>query len=461
MGRISRIEEVVNSTISSYAHTKIFPRGLPVYLDSLLRGSTRFAKRTGNNIAVINPNNTFSFTTLPSVSDTVVQLVNPSGIVINSILSIGPGKELLQVSDVINNNFLITNPIKVTPLSTDKCLLYAVPIIVAETASKGTTTITVKCNLPLTNGDIFVHLYSQDLLQSLTEIKTTQVSYLGTTTDINYPNLYRLSLISPLTVALNTNTITYIRAFPAYFSQVIPIPNATFTSEPLGPFLLDFLSGNLLEGNAFGENLSVRLLNRSNEYIFGDVGTYVSVDKNAGIFNRPWSSAYPMFWDVAEGHIKLSSNRCHFFTNDKKVFCAGIRCIPFIEVPNDLHFRISLKSNEDCSLRIIFNPNSPQEINLTAGATSTFTITLSSSTPVENVEINILSSTNTCEVQMTDWSLVEGIVTSIQYNIMIEAIGQATYNATGMILKPYFLGSELLKGTYDSGITFDGGRVYL
>ena len=69
MGRLQKIESVVNDTINHYGHIKIFPRSLPSFVDSLLRGTLRFGKRTGNSIALINPDNTCLLYTSPSPRD--------------------------------------------------------------------------------------------------------------------------------------------------------------------------------------------------------------------------------------------------------------------------------------------------------------------------------------------------------------------------------------------------------
>jgi hypothetical protein len=74
--------------------------------------------------------------------------------------------------------------------------------------------------------------------------------------------------------------------------------------------------------------------------------------------------------------------------------------------------------------------------------------------------INILSTSPICEVTMSDWSPVSNTIETLEYALVVNTFGEATYQATGLLIKPYFLNTDLLKLTYDSGNTTDSGKVY-
>jgi hypothetical protein len=462
VGRLQDIENVINSTISHYSHVKVFPRGLPLFIDSLLRGVIRFGRRTGNSISVINPDNTYFFKTPPKIRDQSITLTRnplPEWVSTDVIVSLGPRKELNVIDDIVDSTLLLKIPLQKNYTDQDQLLLYAFPLLVSFPAASGSTTLQVKSKYKLANGEIFAYLQDARLLQSLTEIRVTSAVFLGTTPDPFFTNLYSITLEQPIDKDVETNEVVYHRMFPAYFSAAIRVPNALLTSDPIGPFLLDILSGRLLEGKTFRETLALRTLDRSGNYISGNSGTYLTIDKNHVIIDRPFSAHFPMFWEVAEGSMRLTPSRCIFKTNQQSQFVVGLRCIP--PIPPNKSWRISVKSNEDCTLRFIFKPHAMQEFFLPSAINQNLLVTIPAGEDVTQIEINVLGLSSVCEVSISDWTPAQSSVEQIEYSFIVEADGDATYQSTGMLLKPYFIGSEFLKTYWDSNATtFDGGKVY-
>jgi hypothetical protein len=547
MGRLSKIEQTVNDTISHYGHVKIFPRGLPRFVDSLLRGTIRFGKRSGNTISLLNPDNTYFFETPPQTRDDKFVLKNVNKWIIEDcILSFGPERELHQVHDVIDQTVLLKTNLTQTYTSDDKVLLHSFPMLVSVDTNVGDTVVTVKTHYDIANGDVLVYLQDEKLLQSLSEIKIIKATKLGSVGDMYFNYLYSLELEKPITKQIVSNALVYMRAYPAYFSAPVRVPNALFTSEPIGPFLIDILSGRLTEGQEFKETFSIRTLNRSNNYNLGTSTSYVVVDKNYLILDRSIPVHAPMFWDLAEGSMRMTPSRIVLKVNNtlsydntglidfhynplngrvtyagaanlsnvdignlfrdgngyeynvidvnvtynyitilnfsgeiptsistsvinhldgaiRKVtenkFCAGIKCVPNLS-PNH-SWRISLLSNEDCSIRFIFHPNEPQEVSLLSGIPKSTTVTIpADSEPITDIEINVTSQANICEVRMNEWSPTKDTVEQIEYSFVVHAIGTGVYQASGLIIKPYFMGSEFLKTSYDINSTYDSGKLY-
>jgi hypothetical protein len=460
MGRLNRIEQILNNTINHYSHLKIFPRGLPRFADSLLRGTIRFGKRTGNTIALINPDNTFKFLEPPKARESKFTLAQPTPWIINEcILSLGPERELHKVDDVVDTTILLKSAITQTYTTEDRVLLHSYPMLSSIDTNVGDTTIVVKSHYPIANGDVFAYLQTESLIQSLTEIKVVNATRLGTTASSFYTLLYSLELEKPIEKNIISNSVVYLRAYPAYFSAAVRIPNALFTSEPIGPFLIDMLSGKLLEGSEFNETLAIRTINRTGAYIVGSSTNYITINKNHMLLNRSIPAHAPMFWDLAEGSMRLTPTRILFKVDPvRKVFCAGVKCIP--PLPADFSWRVNLVANEDCSIRFIFYPNAPQEFKLTSGTPQNVTVTIPSGAEITNIEINILSASDICRVQVSDWTPAKDTVEQIEYSFVVHAIGIATYQTSGIIIKPYFLGSEFLKTSYDIGSSYDGGKVY-
>jgi len=460
MGRLQKIESVVNDTINHYGHIKIFPRSLPSFVDSLLRGTLRFGKRTGNSIALINPDNTYNFAEVPKLRSKELSLSTiPTWLNQDAVLSLGPGKELHQVDDISDNVVLLKKEIAREYTLEDKILLYAFPMILSVDVSQGDTFIIIKSHYQLGNGDVLAYLQTDGLLQSITEVKSSRAIFLGTSTDTFYSQIYRLELNGPINRKIIAGSLVYVRAYPAYFSPQIKVPNALFTANPLGPFLIDLLSGRLLEGNNFNETLAIKSFNRAGQFVLGNVSEFSTVEKNHVIVDRPWAAHYPMFWQLAEGTMRLTPTRVIFKVYANRLFRVGIKCIPNLPATGT-QWRVSLSTNDDCTIRFIFKPHPAQEFALMSGSTSNVVIQIPAGASVTDVEINVLGNSSLTEVKMSDWSPVRDTIESIQYSYVIEAIGQATYQSTGLILKPFFMGSEFLTTSWDSGAIFDGGKIW-
>ena len=545
MGSINLIEQTINNTIPVYGHVKLFPRGIPNFADSSLRGTVRFAKRSGNNIAVINPDNNYLFEQPPQTGANTFTLANLNNwIVEDCILSMGPNRELQQVYDIVDETVLLTNNLTQVYSDTDTVVLHAYPMLMSVDTKVGDTTIIVKSRYNIANGDVFVYLQSQNLIQSLTEIDIVTATQIGVIKNVFYDLLYALELKNPIPQVITSNAIVYLRAYPAYFSASVQVPNALYTSMPIGPFLIDILSSKLTEGTEFNETFAIRTLNRNNDYTLGSATSYVTVDKNYVILDRSTPVHAPMFWELAEGAMRLTPTKIvlnvgsnivfdntglvpfqydpttgvvtyqgsvnldaadigdifqdsngleykiidinetksyiviltqgdqipssifntvttHLDGSIRKIsdnkFCAGIKCIP--PLPTNHSWRVSLRSNETCSIRFIFYPNLPQEFELLPNVSQNVTITIDGN-PVTSIEINILSRANTCHVTMSEWSPVHDTVEQIQYSFVSQAVGISVYQATGLIIKPYFMGSEFLGTTYDTGATYDSGKIY-
>lgn len=360
--------------------------------------------------------------------------------------------------DVIDNVVLLKSQLAQEFTLQDQMLIHSYPMLNVANSFKGDTTVTVKSHYKLANGDTFAYLLTQELLQSLTEIKVVQATRLGTTTDPFYTELYRLDLVSEISRNIPAQQLIFHRAFPAYFSSAITVPNALFTSEPIGPFLLDLLSGKLLEGTEFEETFAIKALTRAGSFLTGTATDYVTVNKNYTVFDRSIAAHTPMFWEIAEGTMRLTPNRVVFKVNEASKFVVGYKFVP--KLPSDIEWRISVSSNEDCTIRFFFNPNPFQEFTLLSGITQTLTVTVPPGAEVTDIEINILANSNICEVQLADWSPTQNIVDQLEYSFVADVIGQATWQSTGLVLKPYFIGSEFLKTSWDSGSEYDGGKVW-
>lgn len=460
MGRLSRIENTINSPLTDTHQIKVVPRGLPYFIDNLLRGDIRFAFRTGNSTAVINPDNTFRFGEATDVGSPSIPLTRPSKwIDIDSIVSVGLGKELRVVRDVVDNVILLDENLRFSYEAEDFVLLHSSPIKMLNAANKGDTQIQVKTKYRLGNGDIFVYKLSEGLLNSITEIRAETVSFGGTSVDPVLDKVYIMNLEEPIQRDLAADELVYIRAFPGYFSTSVRIPNPVNSSDQMGPVLVDNLSGRLTEGKNFRETLSIKTIDRRGNFILGDDNNYDIISKNHLLLNRPIRSHAFVFFETAVGEVKFTPSRV-VFTSNTPQFRIGQKLVP--KFPADgTTYKFNTTSTVEATMRIFFHPydDNPIVLNIKPIPQSH---TVSLPVGVEDIglmEITIQSLSNDVSVQMSDWT-TDATVNQIEYSFIAEAEGFAAYQSTGLLVKPFFLSTDLLQGTYDSGDTYNSGFIY-
>lgn len=460
MGRLTRIENTVNSSLSTYGQVKIVPRGLPYFIDNLLRGEIRFGRRTGNSTAVMNPDNTYKLANTVERGAGIVELTTtPAWISPNSIVSVGLGKELRLVADVIDSTIVLNEVLKFAYEQSDFLLLHSSPIVMLATATKGSTTVQVKSKYSLGNGDTFVYQLSPGLLNSISEIKAPTVSFGGTTGDPAYPKVYVLNLEKPLERDLEIDEMVYFRAYPAYFSNRIRVPNPVNSSDQMGPFLIDNLSGRLVEGPNFDETLAIKLIDRRGNYIQGDDLFYTTINKNFHVLRRPIRAHSFLFFDVAKGEMRFTPQRLVMSNSEENLFRIGQKMVPPLPA-NGVIYKFTTRSTVNAEMRIFLHPyETPILLNIKPEPQTHEVVFPTDITPIQSIEITVISETADVYIEMGDWA-VDATVNEIEYSLVVEATGFAGYQSTGLLLKPLFLSTDLLQGQYDSGDSYDMGFIY-
>ena len=459
MGRLTRIEDTVNAPLTDFSQIKVIPRGLPYFVDNLLRGEVRFGRRTGNSTAVINTDNTFKIATDISPGAPTLTLQNPSEwMQLDSIISVGLGRELRIVEDFVDSTLLLNEKLKFSYDANDFVLLHSSPIKMLADAPAGSTSIQIKSRYPLGNGDTFVYQLTEGLLNSITEVKAPTVAFGGTSTDPIFDKIYVMELSKPLQRDLFSDDLVYIRAYPGYFSTKVRVPNPVNSSDQMGPFLLDNLSGRLVEGKNFDETLSLKLIDRRGNYLMGDDNSYVPIFKNFSVFNRPIRSHSFVFFETAIGEIRFTPQRA-IFSSTTPQFRIGKKMVPTLPADGTT-FKFNTKSTINAEMRIFFQPYETPVLLEIKPEPQTHIIPFPIGPEnIEAMEITVQSTTNEVFIEVADWTS-DATVNEIEYSLIVEATGFAGYQSSGLILKPYFLSTDLLQGKYDSGDAYDSGFIY-
>lgn len=455
-GRLSRIEETVNSQLDSL-HVKIVPRGIPYFIDGLLRGSIRFGKRIGNNNALLNPDNTYQLLKSIDKGQSRFYLKQPNvWINVNSILSLA-NKEFAIVTDVIDNNIVVLDRYLKFGYTAelDDVFLHASPLIPVNILA-GQTTIQVNSNYKLANGDTFLYFNTKGLIQSSTTVKIIKAEESGTSSDPFYIYNYTLYLETAVNRDIDIDEFVYIRAYPAYFSQAIRIPNLYNSTNYMGPFLIDFLSGRIVEGFAPKETFSLKLKDRASQYHVGNQFSYETAYKNYPMLNRPINSKSFLFFTHIKGDTKIKPNKVVFETKDYN-FRSSLKLVPQLDF-NGQSYRFTTTSVTAGTLIFYFEPGVKIEFTINSG-TQSHLITIPPGLFYQ-MDIVFVGNSIKNKLEMSDWTQVGPQIDYIEYSVVAEATGRGKYQATGILLKPYFLTPEILAGRYDTGDNYNSGFVY-
>lgn len=455
-GRLTRIEEVINSQLDSL-HVKVVPRGIPYFIDGLLRGTLRFGKRTGNSNALMNPDNTYQLLENIDAGQSRFYLKQPNNwINVNSILSFA-NKEFAVVNDVMNGNLVILDSyLKFSyQASIDEVNLHASPLIPVNILA-GQNIVQVNSNYKLANGDTFMYFATKGLIQSSTEIKIKQAVESGISADPVFTYNYTLYLEKPVNRDIETEELVYIRAYPAYFSRSIRVPNLYNTTNDMGPFLIDFLSGRIVEGFVPKETFSLKLKDRSAQYRLGTQFSYETASKNYPVLNRPINSKSFLFFTQIKGDTRIKPNKVVFETKDYN-FRSSQKLVPELDF-NGQSYRFTTTSVTSGTLIIYLEPNIKIELLIESG-TQSHLITIPQGFHYQ-MDVVFVGNSIKNKLEMSDWTQVGPQIEYIEYTIVAEATGRGRYQSTGVSLKPYFLTPEILAGRYDVGDSYNSGFVY-
>ena len=467
MTRLRRIETLANKIVPKYSNMHIFPRGLPFYTDPLLRGEIRFARRTGPTLAVINPDTTYKIVEAARrlTRDITVDRIN-AWPVLGSILSIGPALEFNIIDDINapDKKFLLQFDMAGDHPITERVELYAVPILASASSPKGSVQVHVFSVHDMFNGDQLTLLQDPNLLNSLIDVDIELAEFLGVSGNVDFPKSYRLTLKKRLPVEIiQGSTAVCLRANAAYKSKLIQVPNNPLSVIPLGPILVDHISGMLRDEDTINETLSIKALTQGDVPIVGTANAAVTVDKNFPIVQVPVPAEVMLFWDLIKGNLQFDGeNKVHMIPEADGQGALFTEIFP--AMPPGVKWNIDIISvGADMVLRVKFGPNDYTDYAFNADVQQTITIgTETTDEPITSIEFVLISAGNqTNIIKIGDWRVDGEFVSKIEFNLVAHARGEAQWQSSGLVVKPYFLGLDYVRLRYNNSQFYNGGAMYL
>jgi len=474
-GRLTRYQKLVSGITPHYTNVVVQPRGFPIFSDPLLKGQVRFARKTGADFALINPDNEIKLATAATRRNRNLSLSSPNRWVeIGSILSLGPGEEFVRVQDFnftpSVNTITLTKPISGNFPNSTEVHLYATPIQLTQNIEENVKNFVVRSRYHILAGDNLVVEATPGLITSLIELRVTRARLLDIVSGSNpFNQFFEIELETPVGLNLDTQSDMYLKAQPSYLSNQVFVPQVPNQPDDIGPFLLDYVSGVLFERPKVREQLSVTVFDKLGNSIVDDSGFPLKVSKNFPISIMPLMADSILLWQVADGAVTFSKRgntqeitAVAVCDNDGK-FQTTQELIPFIDPGTE--WSIPAVATTPCVVKVTFFPNEPREFTLSSGIPKQLLIgTKDTDMPIERIEIIVIGNSDT-EVQFGNWIPVKSQAFSIIYGITADVFGEAQWQATNLFQKPYFLNFAMgLKGRFDSNRTpnrFDGGVLFL
>jgi len=471
-GRLTRYQQLVSGITPHHTNVVVQPRGFPIFSDPLLKGQVRFARKTGADFALINPDNEILLSASAPKNTQILQLDRPNRwIELGAILSIGPDEEFAKIKDFSNSTITLTKPLTGNFTAENRVHLLATPIEPGQDVSEGSSTFVVRSRYHILAGDRISIETTPGLLTSLLDFKVSKSRLLDIVEGFSpFSQFFEIELETPVTIDLvEGGANLYLKAQPSYLSNQIFIPQVPGQPDDIGPFLLDYVSGVLFDRPKVEEQLSIEVFDKLGNSIVNDGGFPSKISKNFPISEMPIMADSIVLWQVADGSMTFSKRGTTqeilaiSICDSNGQFQTTQEVVPFL--PPGTEWNVPVVSTTPCTVKVTFVPNKSREFQLAARSPRQIRIgTEPDELPTERIEIIVIGTSET-EVEFGNWIPTQNQAFSMVYGLTANVFGDAQWQATNTFQKPYFLNFAMgLKGRFDSNRTpnrFDGGMLYL
>lgn len=278
----------------------LIPRGLAYPLDPFLLGTVRHGRKLGFDYAVLVPDNRFrlaedaGFLMDRFVMDTESQWIRPGDYV-----SIGL-REMHRVTDISAETIMLDTRLQADHDAGTYVYHYSSVVTVEGAYQVGQTNINV--DLPVgwfcTVGDVIDILYAAgDLFPSFVHYNVLACSLVESTSTTSQ---WFLTLDQELHRALADGEEVQLRAFPAYQSRALKVPQSGVALTGLvGPYLLDWTSVPFLDDLDVVEHQTIQYLDDT----LVPVESPFAIQKNTAVMDAAIRADQFFFWDRVAGDL--------------------------------------------------------------------------------------------------------------------------------------------------------------
>jgi hypothetical protein len=439
---LQRIESIGQAVAKDYSPVRLVPRGTPRFHDQNLRGTVRFARRQGNFLPVLSPQNSsrLAAAVVPPTDQIQLSRVTDGFVQLGAVLSLGPGRELVRIQDIDPQTGRVTLDADAlgSHAADSTVYLYGVPIASIGAHPAGSTTIQIRSAYPVVTGDRIAIDTTAGLLSSTVSTPVDSVLYLGTTID-NLTN-YQIELADPTSRALANEEELLLRAQPAYRSLASRI-------DATGPFCLDYLSGPFLDQTTVTEYLSIQLFTALGDPLTGFTIPALQA-KNTAVSAMPIRAESMLFWDVVAGQVQFRDGRFTAVTDRSGHLTVSTELVPPFQP--GVEWEVPVLADDTCLMRVRFVPNDFRDFSLGSGLLQRARVgTVPTDQQASRIEIAIRSERAGATIRFNDWLTLMSSASTLQYRLTSDAFGDQVWQAGSLMLKPYWFTLDDIRARYD------------
>lgn len=241
--RLTEINRILQAAVSVSQPLSVIPRGIVFPL--IAHGKQRFSRRLGIEYPVMIPSNTMRLSRDHVYGDVSVHVSKLlPGLSIGSVLALGGEKHTIQdVNSVDNIVHIESSGLLANHATGDEINLHSVPV---EVSSVSNDKMVVSLSSPhaLVLGDVLEVLVDEGVPGSAVEY-----SVAGLTLVEESNGLYTYDVLVQSTLPEFAFSTMYLRAYPAFVSDLIPLPTQQhIIGKNVGPFLWDIVDNRLHDG---------------------------------------------------------------------------------------------------------------------------------------------------------------------------------------------------------------------
>lgn len=438
MGVRRRLYELINSKLPSWGSATLRYEGFVAVLDEDLTGSVRFGKKLGWPLPVWLADTSTNLTVFAPRNTNFIQ-VNPNQWFL-------PGSRLridsqydVTVSDISGDRVFLTQPLATDFVVGTEVSLYYHPITVSGNYTAPIETFVVHSPYKIYRGDVLV-------LSGVHEVELSTVVFDLINDEGLY--VYTVTLAEPQQATASDGGILGLRAYPAYESPNMLVPEQ--------PFVFDRLSGVFYEDmNDIREVDTIQLRD--------DTSTLVSElhsGKNTAIYQTQLPVDMLLFGKRMDGVIKWDSYRQAVVLRPSELKrCYLDYTFAPAWVPGQATaWTVILEATGPAKVTITLPPGAKVSVDVNAGTTYTVNVPMPSG-PVSDIQIRMFAEDEATEVRIRSWSLASHIpIRMVSHTTVAHVSGPWSWGSTGAIAKRALRLSDVIARA-DLGGVLSGGFI--
>jgi hypothetical protein len=324
---VASLRDMITRSMWTDASAYVRVRGLAIPIDPWMRGTPRFAVRLGAQGSIWRPDMFVTVTQAAATGDRALTVDHvPTDLLDESLIQVNSVQRAAAISWTPTS--IALSEALIQPVAAGARLrVHAFPVTIEEPKSAGTSTVRIASILRLTPGDqlevpVTAGTYQQAVRHTLTKVDLVETDVEG--------YKYQIALDRPFARSLATDEVVYIRAYPAYFSNFVPIPiYGTRALRPIGPFLIDWASGPIIKDTAYTECVTYRSYRSDRSAIT----SYLTGAHNAPVMTANIRADQLLFWDCHAGSISAAGTVAYATCDANGHFRLTTKLAPHVAPP--------------------------------------------------------------------------------------------------------------------------------